>query len=103
MLDFTFLFNIQTERSTVQLANFEQALNLIDIRIIETKDWFDWDHNLSHLTLYPDVLKKNNNCCETKIFKNAISLLFTNLQIHFWLLCGLDILAAGWPDYGFVK
>ena len=57
MLDFTFLFNIQTERSTVQLANFEQALNLIDIRIIETKDWFDWDHNLSHLTLYPDVLK----------------------------------------------
>ena len=46
---------------------------------------------------------KNNNCYETKIFKNAICLLFTNLQIHFWLLCGLDVLAAGWPDYGFVN
>ena len=25
-----------------------------------------------------------------------------NLQIHFWLLCSLDVLAAGWPDYGFI-
>ena len=69
MLDFTFLFNIQTERSTVQLANFEQALNLIDIRIIETKDWFDWDHNLSHLTLYPDVLKKTTIVVKQKFSK----------------------------------
>ena len=34
--------------------------------------------------------KKNNNCCETKLFKNAICLLlFTNLQIHFWKLSSL--------------
>ena len=25
------------------------------------------------------------------------------LQIHFWQLCGLDFLSAGWPDYGFVN
>ena len=25
------------------------------------------------------------------------------LQIHFMLLCGLDILEVGWPDYGFVN
>ena len=25
------------------------------------------------------------------------------LQIHFWLLCGLDVLAVGLPDYGFVN
>ena len=32
---------------------------------------------------------KNNNCCDTKFCKNAVSLLvFTNLQIHFWLHCG---------------
>ena len=31
--------------------------------------------------MYPDVLKiKNYNRCETKIGKNAICLLFTNLQ-----------------------
>ena len=46
---------------------------------------------------------KNNNCCEIFFFKNAICLLITNLQIHFWLLCGLDILEAGGPDYGFVN
>ena len=47
------------------------------------KDLFDSTHNSSHSTLYPDVLKiKNNNCCETKICKNAICLLFKNLQIH---------------------
>ena len=39
---------------------------------------------------------KNNNCCETKLCKNAICLLITNLQIHIWLLCGLDV-------HGFVK
>ena len=37
-----------------------------------------------------------------KIFKNAICLLFT-LQIYIWLLCGLDVLASGWPDHGFVN
>ena len=43
---------------------------------------------------------KDNNCCETKICKNAIYLLITNLQIHFWLFYSLDVLAAGpgWPD-----
>ena len=45
---------------------------------------------------------ENNNCCEIKICINAICLLFTNLQIHFWLLCGLDM-TAGWPDCGFVN
>ena len=25
------------------------------------------------------------------------------LQIHFWLLCSLDVLTAGLPDYGFVN
>ena len=44
---------------------------------------------------------KNNNCCETKICKNAICLLITNLQIQFWQLCGLDVLAAEWQDYCF--
>ena len=67
------------------------------------KDLFHRGHNPSHLTLYADVLKIKTipNSYEKK-FKNSISLLFTNLQIHFWLLCSLDILAAGWPDYGFV-
>ena len=46
---------------------------------------------------------KNNNCWETKLYKNAIGLLFTSLQIHFWQLCSLDVVAAGLPDYGFVK
>ena len=35
------------------------------------------------LTLYTDVLKiKTFNCCETKLCKNYICLLFTTLQIH---------------------
>ena len=38
-----------------------------------------------------DIENINNNCCETNICKNDICLLFTNLQIHFWLLCGLDV------------
>ena len=46
---------------------------------------------------------KKNNCWETKLFKNTICLLFTNLQIHFWQLFSLDVLAAGLPDYGFVN
>ena len=46
---------------------------------------------------------KNNTCWETKLYKNAICLLFTSLQIHFWQLCSLDVLAAGLPDYGFVN
>ena len=25
-----------------------------------------------------------------------------HLPIHIWLLCGLDVLASGWPDHGFV-
>ena len=45
---------------------------------------------------------KNNNCCETKLCKNGICLLFTNLQIH-----DLAILMPGRPSrrvarYGFV-
>ena len=58
------------------------------------KDMFDREHNPSHSTLYADVLKihKYNNCCEIFFFKDAI---FYYLQIHFWLLCGLDVLAAG--------
>ena len=37
---------------------------------------------MSNSTLYPDVLKIKTNCCETKFYKNAICLLFTNFQIH---------------------
>ena len=40
---------------------------------------------------------KNNDCCQTKFFKNAIFY----LRIHIWLLCCLDVLAAVWPDDGF--
>ena len=46
--------------------------------------------------------KKPNNCWETKLYKNDVCLLFTSLQIHFWQLYNLDILAAGLPYYGFV-
>ena len=28
---------------------------------------------------------------------------YTNLHIHFWQLCSLDVVAAGLPDYGFVN
>ena len=46
---------------------------------------------------------KNNNCCETKHWKNAIYLLITNLQIH-----DLATLMPGCPSsrvarYGFVN
>ena len=93
MLDFTFLFNIQTERATVQLASFEQVLNLINIKIIETKDWLDWDHNMSHLTLYPDVLEIKTIIDVKQKFAKIPFVYY--LQIHFWLLFGLDFLVAG--------
>ena len=43
---------------------------------------------------------KNNNCCETKFVKMPF---VYYLQIHIWLLCGVDVLASGWPDHGFVN
>ena len=43
--------------------------------------------------------KQNNNYCEIFLCKNAICL-FTNPFLA--TICGLDILAAGWLDYGFV-
>ena len=54
-------------------------------------------------TVYPDVSKIKTIIVVNFFCKNAICLLFTNLQIHFLLLCGLDILGAGSPDYGFVN
>ena len=57
------------------------------------KDLFDWGHNSSHLTLYPDVLKiKTIIVVLQKISKMPF---VYYLQIHFWLLCSLDVLAAG--------
>ena len=66
----------------------------------------DQIHNLGQRSVRPvpqfvtfDIVSryfenKNNDCCETKIYKNTICLLLfiTNLQIHF---CGLDVLTAG--------
>ena len=46
---------------------------------------------------------KNNNCCETKFVKMPFVYYYLQIyKIPIWLLCSLDILAAGWPDYGFV-
>ena len=71
---------------------------MLDFALI---DLFDWSHNPLHLTLYPDVLKIKKTIIFLKI-KFAKMPFVSKLQIHFWLLCGLDILAAEWPDYGFV-
>ena len=67
------------------------------------KDLFHCWQNVSNSTLYPDVLKIKTNCCETKFYKNAICLLFTNFQIHH-----LATLLPGRPSnrvarYGFVN
>ena len=67
------------------------------------KDLFHRWQNVSNSTLYPDVLKIKTNCCETKFYKNAIYLLFTNFQIHH-----LATLLPGHPSnrvarYGFVN
>ena len=70
-------------------------------KYVHFKDLFDWSHNTSHSSLYPDVLKiKNNNYFETKFLKMPF---LYNLQIHIWLLCGMDVLASGWPDHRFVN
>ena len=68
-----------------------------------SKDLFYRWQNVSNSTLYPDVLKIKTNCCETKFYKNAICLLFTNFQIHH-----LATLLPGRPShrvarYGFVN
>ena len=54
-------------------------------------------------------LKKTIFAVKFFFCKNAISLFRVSrfgtplfLQIHFWLLCRLDVLTAGCPDYGFV-
>ena len=64
------------------------------------KDWFDWDHNPSHLTLYPDVLKVKTIIFGEIVFPKMLLVyfVFTNLQIHH-----LATLLAGCPDYGFVN
>ena len=67
------------------------------------KDLFYRWQNVSNSTLYPDVLKIKTNCCETKFYKNAICLLFTNFQIHH-----LATLLPGRPShrvarYGFIN
>ena len=67
------------------------------------KDLFYHWQNVSNSTLYPDVLKIKTNCCETKFYKNAICLLFTNFQIHH-----LATLLPGCPShrvarYGFIN
>ena len=71
--------------------------------LLKNKDLFHRWQNVSNLTLYPDVLKIKTNCCETKFYKNAICLLFTNFQIHH-----LATLLPGRPSnrvarYGFVN
>ena len=70
---------------------------------IMVKDLFYRWQNVSNSTLYPDVLKIKTNCCETKFYKNAICLLFTNFQIHH-----LATLLPGRPShrvarYGFIN
>ena len=70
---------------------------------VQFKDLFYRWQNVSNSTLYPDVLKIKTNCCETKFYKNAICLLFTNFQIHH-----LATLLPGRPSnrvarYGFVN
>ena len=71
--------------------------------LLQHKDLFHRRQNVSNSTLYPDVLKIKTNCCETKFYKNAICLLFTNFQIHH-----LATLLPGCPShrvarYGFIN
>ena len=56
-----------------------------------TKDMFERTHIPSHLTLHPDVLKiKTIIVLKQKISKMPF---VYYLQIHFWLLCSLEVLA----------
>ena len=57
---------------------------------------FDRDHNPSHLTLYPDILKINKIIVVKQKFAKMPFVYY--LQIHFGYSA-----AAGWPDYRFVK
>ena len=57
-------------------------MHILKLKRSHSKDLFYHTQNASNSTLYPDVLKIKTNCCETKFYKNAICLLFTNFQIH---------------------
>ena len=77
-----------------------------------TLDWCERNYEVKSLVFYQrsirpilqsvtfDIVsrcfenKKNNNCCETNICKNAICLLFTNLQSIIWQPCCQDVQAA---------
>ena len=65
------------------------------------KDLFDRRIYPSHLTLHADVLKIKTIIVVNQKFAKMPFVYY--LQIHFWLLCSLDVLAAGWPDYGFIN
>ena len=86
------------------LMNFNDDIVLnwtVNCQLI--KDLFHCWQNVSNSTLYPDVLKIKTNGCETKFYKNASRLLFTNFQIHH-----LATLLPGRPShrvarYGFVN
>ena len=65
------------------------------------KDLLAREHNPSHSTLYPDILKTKTTTLVKQKFAKMSFVYY--LQINFWLLCSLDVLAAGWPDYGFVS
>ena len=80
--------------------NFASA-DPIDQSRSRYKDLFDRDHNPSHFTMYPDVLKIKTIIVAKQKFAKIPFVYY--LQIHFWLLCGLDVLTAVWPDNGFVN
>ena len=96
----TFVAGIYIPTSNSERIDFKTYLTpftvcLWMILMIIGKDLFDWRHNPSHLTLYPDVLKiKTYNCCKTIFCRNAICLINTNYKSMIWPPWCQDVQAA---------
>ena len=69
------------------------------------KDLFDREHNPSHSSLCPDVLKIKTIIVVNKKFAKMPFVYYLQIykSISGYSIYGLDVLAAGWPDYGWVN
>ena len=81
-------------KSNPRLEEFQEQYNLVYLKKqsncwkefkihniilkIFPKDLFDWDHKFVIFDIVSRCFENKNNCCETKICKNAVCLLFKN-------------------------